>query len=258
MLTFQAKITNVGDQTVTLPSVVFKEASAGVDLGVFEAFHRSGLSYANDTAALVVISLSAAELVQMIDKLSTLSNVTGGGVTAASPSISFSMHNAAGGVGFEAILDWGAHADFFTQLLSAIANRQSHRELEGIACTYDAGAPGMPADVTSRVSIRFGGFRLKRARGPNVFVGVVVVMNTSSESIPGPVSIVLAPALPTEVLNEDGSTCNVRPQGRPFYAAVLASDELLPNQEVTMIIEARTDLDGLEFPVQVLSGPGGR
>ena len=119
---------------------------------------------------------------------------------------------------------------------------------------YEAAAP-----VTAQFSISRSGFRLEAATGR--FLQTVVVQNTSTIPVAGPVSLVID-ALPVNVtlFGAEGQTTCAAPLGSPFVTINAGTDGVLtPGERVTLTLAFVNPLrKGITYATRVLAGPGCR
>ncbi len=111
-------------------------------------------------------------------------------------------------------------------------------------------------DVSSKVQVTRGGFRLNHATGH--FTQTLTVTNTSGSSIIGPISIALD-NIPTNatLFGIGGATLCDTPQGSPYMNLSTAS--LDPGVPAAATVEFMdTANTGITYNVRVLAGPGGR
>jgi hypothetical protein len=255
----QVKLTYVGVQNAPIATVAFTTAFNTLDLTKFKPFRRVGISYGNDDFVPVeTFNASPEEMKDIIDKVAALPTVIAGGV-ATKPYLSFAMLNTSGGTkAFEAVLNKTDSAELFTKLRLALnANKGGLRKLSEMACSLDIVEAERPIDVSSKVNVTMSGVRLDRASGH--FVNVATVKNISTETILGPLSLVIQLQGNVGLFNSDGQTCGTSPQGRNFINVPLSSNTLLPGATAQVKLEfENVDQEAIKPTAKVLAGPGAR
>ena len=254
--TLQIKLTFVGPRKDTLPGVAFTPGT--LDLTKFTPFRRSGISYTPDDS---VESFTAAttEMKAVLNGVGTLSNVTSGAV--ATPEwLSYAMVWTSGSTtkGFEAIVGKSDAAAVFAQLRTAFANNKpALKVLSDMACPIGATDPSVATDVSAQTSVSFSGIRLNRASG--YFIGTATVKNTTSNAIAGPISLVLGLPGDMTLATLDGTTCSVKPVGRPFVNLALTNNSLAGGASLQVTLQI-VNPAGLPIAptAKVLAGTGSR
>jgi hypothetical protein len=256
LATLQVKLTYVGPQNEALPTVAATAPGNPVNLALFVPFHRPGISYANDALPVLSFTASPNQLQTMITNVGQLANVTAGTVSA-NPYLSFALLNTAGGThAFEAVLGTTDAAALFTQLLAAFGgNSPGILLISRQECSIGIVQPGVPTNVSAQLSVAVSGVRLNRSTGQ--FVGTATVTNTSTSPIIGPITLVLQLPSGITLFNEQGSTCAIFPQGRPFLNLPVGSLAAGGVAQVTLDF-VNPSLLPISVTTTVFAGPGGR
>ena len=256
--TLQVKLTYVGIQDKGIPSLVFTSNSQVPDVGLFSGVQKPGIDYSNDLFKVNTFTTTTDLLKAMIDGLSGLPAVTGGGVDPDA-FFSFSLINpGTGGTCFEAVLSPQASADLFTQLRSSLqTDLVALQRITELGCPLAIVDPARPTDVTSQVAVTFSGLRLNRTTGR--FVGIVTLKNNGSADLTGPLSLVINATGNVALANGIGTTCATTPAGIPFLNVALPGNTLAPGATVQATTEFRNPDGGPVTPTSiVLAGPGTR
>jgi hypothetical protein len=119
-----------------------------------------------------------------------------------------------------------------------------------------AAAAPAPADVTSKVSIQYGGYQFNHAASQ--MVQTLVITNTSKSAIVGPIYVVLDGLQNGILVNATGTTTVSSPAGSPYIRLSLgASNALAAGKSVTVVLTC-ADPQGLRisYTSRVLSGSG--
>jgi hypothetical protein len=258
----QVKLTFVGEQEKAVPTVAFTSTTNAVDLSKFVPFRRVGIDYSNDDGPISTFAATPSELQAVVQEVGKVPPVPPGGV-AALPYISFSLFNSVNGVdkAFEVILNELDGIPLFQALRTALrTNRTGLRIVNDMGCRTALREPGIPADVTPKVNVVMGGVRLNRSTGR--FVGTATTKNISTDSIPGPVALVLfleSEGNTVRLFNSDGSTCGTSPEGHDFIDLPLPGNELAPGALCSVTLEfTNPDRVPIVPTVKVLAGPGAR
>jgi hypothetical protein len=254
--TLQIKLTYVGPQGETIPTTVFSPVSP--DLAVFVPFHRANISYSNDSLPVNTVSVTAGELQAVINNVTTLPNVTAGNVDSQA-YLSFSMVNTADITkGFEAVLNLANASDLLEKFRAALAaNQTAVQRLNDLACSINILDPARPIDATAQIKIAFSGLRLNRAT--KRFVGTATLTNGSTNSITGPISVVLDLPSGVELFNANGNTCGTTPQGRPFINLLLTDNVFPANGSAVLPLEfSSPNVQPITSNSKILAGPGTR
>jgi hypothetical protein len=255
--TLQAKLTYVGIQDKIVPSVVFTSTSQVPDVTLFNAVHKPGVDYSNDTK-VNTFNATTTELQALISNLGKVPAVTGGTVDP-NPFFSISLVNPAGGnVCFESVVSAAASADVFTQLRASLTtNANGLQRVTDLGCPLSVVDPLKPTDVTTQVAVVFSGLRLNRANGR--FVGTVSLKNNGTTALTGPLSLAVRTPGNVALSNGAGTTCGTLPAGVPFLNVPLTGNTLAAGATVQANTEF-TNPDGgaAATTVTVLAGPGTR
>ena len=256
--TLQVKLTYVGIQDKGIPSLVFTSTSQVPDVGQFSAVKQPGIDYSNDLYKVNTFTVNTAQLKAVIDGLSGLPAVTGGGVDP-NPFFSFSLVNpGTGGTCYEAVISPQASEDMFAQLRSTfMTDPVALQRTTELGCPLAIVDPARPTDVSSQVAVTFSGLRLNRATGR--FVGTVTLKNNSGAALTGPLSLVVNATGNVALANGIGTTCGTTPAGIPFLNIVLPGNTLAAGATVQALTEFRNPDGGPVTPTSmVLVGPGTR
>jgi hypothetical protein len=234
---FQLKITWVGDQYGTVPSLVLHAAGENPLPAQYTQFQRPGINYSNDTdASFQTVNVTSAEISSIVSQLETVAPFNAGGAaqdTKLSVTVLVRIPTTRA---FESILDRDGMRLFFDALRSVLdANSKAARPVDKLACGYSAFPPDPQSEITSSVTIRMSGLR-REAASADRFVGSITVKNTSAAQLAGPGTLVLY-GLPetVEVLNSPGTTCRIGFGGKPYLSFSPAG--INPGEEVVLPIE---------------------
>lgn len=256
LATLQIKLTYVGPQGPAIPTTVFSPAAP--DLTVFVPFQHTGISYDNDNLPIHAVSVTAADLQTIINKVSALPNVTAGSVDSQT-YLSFSMVNTGSGVnGFEAVLNLANASDLLRKFRTALpANPAAVQQLTDLACAVNILDPTRPTDVTAQIKLTFSGWRFNRTT--KRFVGTATVTNSSSSGIPGPVSLVLQLPGNVELFNAVGNTCVATPPGSAFINFPLPNSVFPAGGSAALTLEfSSPNVEPITMSPKILAGPGTR
>ncbi len=141
----------------------------------------------------------------------------------------------------------------------ASQSRDNVFNLEGLHPLADTvtQVPNIATDVSSRVSVTRGGFRLNRATGR--FVQTVTLKNTGISAIAGPVSLVLDGLSGNATLfNKTGVTSATSPTGSPYLS--VSAGNMAAGASVTVTLEFTNSnvSKGITYNTRVLAGTGSR
>lgn len=232
----QVRFTFVGEHTGRgLPTMALTTTGGTVDLSPFDPFYRPGFQYDGDEFPAPTLTVSAAELVVMLDSVATLPGVTDGNIDSLG-YLSFGITAVVGGQpeSFEAILNKANATDLFTKLLQAtLSNVEVSERIARHACMLGALRSPKTIIVDDKVEVTLRGFR--RIRGTKEFVGRVRVKNISGSNVATPLVVSLEPGMDMKILNPSGFTCHVQPGGVPFIR-LPATSALAPGQSTDAVV----------------------
>lgn len=120
-------------------------------------------------------------------------------------------------------------------------------------------APAAPTDVTARLQITRGGFRLNRATGR--YAQTITLKNTSAQPIAVPLSLVFDGLSATASLfGAAGVTTAVAPLGSPYVTVSVGADSVLsPDETATVNVEFSNPTNQpITYVSRALAGPGTR
>lgn len=253
----QAKITTMGLQNVSLASMAFAVPGNPMNLSLFVPFERPGHTYSNDRLSAKSFSASPSELKAMIDSVSTLPQVTAGGVDSLG-FISFAMLDTLGGTTkvFEAIVGAEHARELFGKLLTVFKNNATaFGKLRLFGCSEGLLPNDPPTSVDGSVSIRFSGVRADRA-AKGQFVGRVNVTNTSGTTIAAPVTLLIVIGGSADLIGAQGHSCRTNFAGHP-YLILSPSVGLAPGATIERVLRfANPSLEKFNTSFHVFSGPG--
>jgi len=261
LATLQVKVTDVGERTRQVYTLVVTSAGHRVDLAVFRPFYRQEFFeyYGSDFDVPRAYTASPEELVGLIDSVADIPAIVDGGVDV-NGHMSFAMSVVKRGEAkvFGSILNAADSKLLFGRILSALtANGGATAEITYFACVSGMLPGPFPVDVTSKVTIRIRGFRKDRATGE--FVGSARVTNISSQAIAAPLIFVFSPPENIKAVAPSGTTCMIDPGGSPFLTLPVGA-ALAPGAHVDVKLRL-SDPDGdpiqLLYP-RVFAGPGFR
>ncbi len=258
----QVKLTYLGPQQESIPSILLAASAEILDMEKFSSFQRSGLSYANDHLNPQSLLVAPEKLKALISNLSSTPEIVGERVIDLPyVSVSFLKSDSTEDKFFEAILDQLTASKLFVLLRRALpADQEARNLLQSWGCGLGL-LPAAPAsEVTNKVKITRSGIRLNPDTG--YFEQTVTLKNTSYEPLPGPISLVVNFKRSLRLHNADGTTCLVTPAGREFIDIPLPSGRygsFFPDEEleVTLQFEAGQG-DPIDYSTQVVSASGER
>lgn len=274
LTTLQVKLTWLGGQLAPVATLPFTTPSNTVDVALFTPFQRPGFGYHNDFSYHryadivypngVPFSATVQELEALIDKVGTLPAVTDGNVDEGG-WLSFALLNTINNstMAFEAIVDETNGRELFGQMLDALSdNRAATRALLSMACHLHMLSTTLPTDVIAQVSVALSGVRLHRTTG--LFVGRVRVTNTSESTLAAPLTLIPNERGPlysgnVRLVEEDGTTCRLYPQGARYINLPVGPGGLAPGASVEIIVKfENANLEEIKIAPRVFSGPGSR
>jgi hypothetical protein len=132
----------------------------------------------------------------------------------------------------------------------------SNGDGKGDAC--DIAVPTCATNISSTVSISRSGFRRNSSTGR--YVQQVILKNTSSEVITGPVSLVLDGLSGTATLFGATSATSCATPVSPYINVNVGADTVLsPGESVTVVLEFTNPTNvGITYSTRILAGPNGR
>lgn len=257
----QVKVTYLGPLDHPFPSLVFTSTSGTVNLADFVPYRRSGFAseYGLDNFPPATFKVSPSLLDAMIDSVATLPQVTDGGVDSVW-YVSFAMVETVGGTrGFESILDGPDATSLVTKILAAFAEQPVPTRIVSEAiCPMGIMSDNPPTDVSSSVTTKATGFR--RVGKTDEFVGRISVKNTSSSTLPAPIT--LLPEIVGEnvvLMGEQGFTCSILPGGEAYVNLPVGRSGLAPNASAEVALRIKNpSLERIEVKTQVFAGAGMR
>ncbi len=161
-------------------------------------------------------------------------------------------------VGFEQRLDRDQAKRFFGELRETFRSRPAQSTFQWWGYALSLLPEGQATDVTDAVEIAVSRFQPDSASGH--YVGQVSLRNSSTVTLPAPVSIVFNLSDGASVVEPDGTTCHVDPVGRAYVHAPLGNgDGLLSGESVKIPVMVETsEQQSVVFTIKVLAGPKSR
>jgi hypothetical protein len=185
---------------------------------------------------------------------------TGSATLAGTLNVSATVSSPGIGVSYEVVTDSGQSGTFSPinglalpggVVLQPVYNPTNF--------TLTTAAAGVPTDVTSQVTIHYGGFRVNHATG--LVSQTLVLTNNGTTPIMGPISLVLDDLTSGVTLtNATGTTAATSPAGSPYINLPLGTAGVLaPGQSVVIVLQfLDPDLVPINYTSRVLAGPGTR
>jgi hypothetical protein len=243
------------------PPVILTTSGKSPDPATFHSFERpSGVVYPPALVNPLHQDIPTSQMQQLIANVGTINVVVSGSV-AAEPWLAFALSNISAGQTkvAEAVLNQADTLSLVQQITSAIASSDKALALvTELACGLGGLPPGQPTDVSNLVSISRTGVRLDRATDD--FVSEATLINTSGNTISGPLSLVFTFAGPgVSLSNATGVTCATSPTGLGYINVPLANNALAPNESVKVTLRfASPDRDFVTAAIKILAGAGAR
>lgn len=252
----QVKLTYLGMQNLAISSLAFAVPENPMNLSLFNAFRRAGFDYGNDDYAEKNFSVSAPELKAMIDSVGTIASLTDGGADTVA-QVSFALLDTTDGTPkvYETIVSESRGRLLTSKILAAFSrNSAAGLAVREFACTTDILPVGSPMNVSGSVAIKFSGLRADRTEKSH-FVGRVRVTNASSNTLQGPILLLVRITGSAALTDADGTSCRLSPMGQPFL--ILSAGGMPPGSTIYRRLRfVNPSSDRFDVHFKVFSGPG--
>ena len=255
---FQIKLNDIRPWAET-QTLIFQGIGVPSDPMLFFPFRRAGIPL-TDRLPPLRVTLSASELGNVVDSLSTISNLTDGNVDSR-PSllVDFLQTYDNPDIGFQAAVDSVTASLALQKTRKALlANTGAKNAIEQFMCRAALLPAQSPMNVTSSARIQIGSFRRSEGNETSVYEAQIGVKNTSGSTLAAPLSLALK-RIPTVAILEPpiaGSVCRV--SGYDYFDLGIVGG-LAPGQEQMFKMRIRNEFGKkLKFTPILLAGPGVR
>lgn len=252
--TAQGTLDYLGPQTESIGPITFAIDGHQIHRGLFEKEPLEHERWAERTQPSFTVSVE--ELLALLRNAQALLN----GVDPAEPWLALTI--VVGQPGqvrrFETRFSREHATAFFGELWKAFQSRAAHATFQWWGCALDLLPEGRAMDVTDRAEMLVSRFSPDPATGR--YAGQVSVRNASNATLSAPVSVVFELSGNAQVSDPDGTTCHVKPTGRPYvHAPLLTPAGLRPGETSAIHVSLdNPEREPVVFTVKVLAGPDSR
>lgn len=277
--TAQVKLTYLGPQTKSIPTIVLTVDGHPVKWEAFAPWHHP--EHGNDEiyqrfkGDQPSLSVSVGELRAVIQNLKQVTDEINRTVSDLPivPWVSCTVTVGTPGQvkGVEFTFDHHSAGELFVlmrgslradpkdaTLMEGQSNLDAMRTLQGWGCALGLLPQAIPArDVSKQVRVTTRGLQLNRKT--HRFETTATLTNVSDQEIQGPVAVVILPGVNVSLANAHGTTCVTSPSGREFLNVPMPAPLLRPQESLEVTLEFNHE-EGtpITFTTKVLAGVGER
>jgi len=233
--TVQIKLTYMGPQFGPLASTILYVAGGSPDPSLFAPFRRPSppyLNYANDRLTAIGYSaISTAEFVSLVSRIGELPEVTDGDV-ARVPWLGLSILVGLPPVrAFDSVLNRQEAATLYERLRTALtANASASKLLSDRAGQQGVSEAANRREVTGFTIVEID--EPRRGGTSTRYFATATIRNTSNDSLPSPLSLVVLGLPPNSYVFTGDPTCGSEPDCRQYVRIPVPSAGLAPQRLV--------------------------